>query len=203
MTGEASRPTKGERTARRILDAAEGLFASRGYRGTTLREVARAADLREPSLYNHFASKDDLYAAVLTRGLDPMLDRMDAVLADGAEEERRRLPELMLAYLTDHPDVARILVREGVAWQAGPHPAFRRWMERLVAGGLEVVAGTGPGDRAIEMLALLHLVTSYVALAPAFGELLGVDLLAEPARGRQVALLRELADRAEREGRGP
>jgi len=56
---------KGEITAERILDAAEALFAEHGYAGTTLRDVAERVGIRIPSLYNHFESKDALYAAVL------------------------------------------------------------------------------------------------------------------------------------------
>src|SRR5690606_15695429 len=74
--GPASAPRRrGEITAARILDAAEALFAERGYAGTTLRDVADAVGLRIPSLYNHFPSKDALYAAVLERGFGPVLDR--------------------------------------------------------------------------------------------------------------------------------
>ena len=45
---------KGQKTAERILDAAENLFADRGYAGTTMRDVSAAVGLRTPSLYNHF-----------------------------------------------------------------------------------------------------------------------------------------------------
>ena len=54
----ASRHRKGKQTAERILDAAEELFAERGYAGTALRDVAAMVDLRTPSLYNHFPNKE-------------------------------------------------------------------------------------------------------------------------------------------------
>ena len=66
--------TKGERTAARILDAAEAVFAERGFEAASLREIARRAGLQQPGLYNHFASKRELYAAVLDRALTPMAE---------------------------------------------------------------------------------------------------------------------------------
>ena len=59
--------TKGERTAQRILDVAENLFAQQGYEGTSLRQIAQGAALTEPALYNHFSGKQALYEAVLHR----------------------------------------------------------------------------------------------------------------------------------------
>lgn len=58
------RPEDGT-TRGRILDAGLDLFARHGFAGTSMRMLARAAGLRESSLYNHFAGKDDLYQAVL------------------------------------------------------------------------------------------------------------------------------------------
>ena len=68
-----SRRKKGEVTRERILDAAEALFAERGFEGASLREVAARVGLRNPSLYNHFDSKESLYAAVLERDIGPVL----------------------------------------------------------------------------------------------------------------------------------
>ena len=50
---ERRAPTaRGERTRERILDAAEEIFAERGFAGATLRDVAAAVGVRNPSLYN-------------------------------------------------------------------------------------------------------------------------------------------------------
>jgi len=48
-----------------VLDIACGIFSSGSYRGTTTAQIARMAGVTEPVLYRHFASKRDLYLAVL------------------------------------------------------------------------------------------------------------------------------------------
>ncbi len=53
----------------RILDVAEGLFASWGFAGVGLREVARKVGLGKSSLFHHFPTKLTLYVAVLERTL--------------------------------------------------------------------------------------------------------------------------------------
>ena len=54
-------------TSDRILDAAEDLFAEKGYSATSLGDVADRVGIRSPSLYNHFKNKEALYEAVLER----------------------------------------------------------------------------------------------------------------------------------------
>jgi AcrR family transcriptional regulator len=51
----------------RILDAAERVFALEGYHGTTLREIARAADVKLSLIGYHFESKLVLYSAIFQR----------------------------------------------------------------------------------------------------------------------------------------
>jgi AcrR family transcriptional regulator len=52
-------------TRERILEAALDLFARQGFAGTSVRQLARAVGLRESSLYNHFASKEAIYHALV------------------------------------------------------------------------------------------------------------------------------------------
>ncbi|MDT7684392.1 MAG: hypothetical protein QOG57_4702, partial [Pseudonocardiales bacterium] len=51
----------------RILDAAERVFAEEGYHGTTLREIAKVADVKLSLIGYHFESKLALYTAVFVR----------------------------------------------------------------------------------------------------------------------------------------
>ena len=105
---------KGERTAGRILDTAELVFAEKGYAGTSLRDVANAAGLRIPSLYNHFVSKEALYTAVLERGIRPILDMLTAQSArEGSEREL--LVERIVEFLAQHPSVPRLVQHEVLA----------------------------------------------------------------------------------------
>jgi AcrR family transcriptional regulator len=50
-----------------ILTKAIQLFADKGFRGTTTRELAAAVGVSEPVIYQHFATKRDLYEAILER----------------------------------------------------------------------------------------------------------------------------------------
>lgn len=57
MTGDARRE--------QILATAVDLFSKRGFKGTTTKEIAKAAGVSEAMVFRHFATKDDLYAAIL------------------------------------------------------------------------------------------------------------------------------------------
>src|SRR5918911_926226 len=57
------------RTVAAILDAAERHFLARGYEATKVDEIAADADVAVGSIYNHFESKEGLYAALLERAL--------------------------------------------------------------------------------------------------------------------------------------
>ena len=68
-----------------VLECACGIFSAGSYRGTTTAEIARKAGVTEPVLYRHFASKRDLYLAVL-------------------EESWRRLRALWQRVVEEEPD---------------------------------------------------------------------------------------------------
>ncbi len=56
---------KQEDTRRRILDQALELFAARGYDAVSVGEIAKAAGIKAPSLYNHFPSKQAIFDALI------------------------------------------------------------------------------------------------------------------------------------------
>ncbi|MBD8496101.1 TetR/AcrR family transcriptional regulator [Pseudomonas syringae] len=57
-------------SAERICVLAIEHFAERGYDGSSLNDIATLANMRKPSLYAHFSSKDDLYLIVFERALE-------------------------------------------------------------------------------------------------------------------------------------
>src|ERR1044071_1537343 len=55
----------GEERRSQILAVAVSLFSNRGFRGTTTKEIAHAAGVSEAMVFRHFATKEELYAAIL------------------------------------------------------------------------------------------------------------------------------------------
>lgn len=64
-TPGTARSARAERTRAAIVAAAHEAFVSRGYRATSLRDIAAAAGISHPGLLRHFATKDELLAAVV------------------------------------------------------------------------------------------------------------------------------------------
>ena len=97
----------------RILDAAEDLFARRGFAGIGMREVADIAGLGKSSLFHHFKSKAELYAAVAGRILDLLDRRTTAALAAGGDPLARfdRWLDALMDTFAEHPTSARLLLR--------------------------------------------------------------------------------------------
>ena len=56
----------------RILDAAEDLFANKGYEATSIVDIADIVGVRGPAIYKHYASKAEVYDAVVDRLFVPM-----------------------------------------------------------------------------------------------------------------------------------
>jgi AcrR family transcriptional regulator len=85
-----------------VLDAACLLFAERGYRGTSMRDIAEALGVRAPSLYNHVASKQEILLAIMDKAMDRALSaQAEAVegITDAPEQLRRATESLVLDFL--------------------------------------------------------------------------------------------------------
>ena len=80
--------TSDETTVRRILEAAYELFAEKGYRGSSMREIAERSGIKAGSIYNHFKNKEDIFEAVFIEKhpLFRILSLLDEVEGDTAEE---------------------------------------------------------------------------------------------------------------------
>jgi len=97
----------------KILDAAEDLFARRGFAGIGMREVADAAGLGKSSLFHHFRSKAELYAAVVGRILDHLDEQLTVALAAGGDPLVRfdRWLDTLIDNFGKRPTYARLLLR--------------------------------------------------------------------------------------------
>ena len=97
-----------------IERAATELFATRGYRGASMDEIARRSGVTPPVVYDHFASKADLYRQLVDRHYAALRQ----IWFDHAAPDQRfaeRIPlaiEAWFAYIEEHPFVAGLLFRE-------------------------------------------------------------------------------------------
>jgi len=63
-----------------VLDGAQDLFAERGYRSTSMKDIAEALGVRAPSLYNHVSSKQEVLFAIMDTAMDRALAALDEAL---------------------------------------------------------------------------------------------------------------------------
>lgn len=97
-------------TKERILDAAERLFAERGYSATSLRSIVAAAGVNLAAIHYHFHSKEALLEAVIVRRAAPINEERLRLLAECRAAAGRRPPaleKLLEAFLAPTFRVAR------------------------------------------------------------------------------------------------
>lgn len=150
----------GERRAG-ILDAAMSVFADRGYHASSIDEIARKAGVSKALIYEHFASKQALWASLLDAQAAEIFRRLaaGAATAEPGEVRLRAGVDAFLTFVEERRGAWRMLFREA----ADPEVvAFldrvRSQVAGVVAALIAAEPAASPDDRAdrrqaIEMLA--------------------------------------------------
>jgi TetR/AcrR family transcriptional regulator, cholesterol catabolism regulator len=130
--------TKAARTRQRILASAAREFATRGFDGTSLRQVAAGANLTLGSLYFYFATKADLVAEVLRDAVDFALARVDLAISElpseaGTAEALSAAVRAHLHALHESRDRGAAVVRVMDPASTAPVPAARAHARRYIA----------------------------------------------------------------------
>src|SRR4051812_22277439 len=108
-----------EERRQQILHVAVNLFAQHGFRGTTTKEIANAAGVSEAIIFRHFATKQELYSAILdvcagNCDVDPFDAIGEALLSN---DDRLVFETLALAILNFHdenPEFQRLLLHSAL-----------------------------------------------------------------------------------------
>jgi AcrR family transcriptional regulator len=103
----------GKERRQQLLDVGRSLFAERGFEATSIEEVAARAGVSKPIVYEHFGGKEGLYAVVVDREMQSLLERVTGALTAGHPRELLEQAALaLLTYIEDETDGFRILVRD-------------------------------------------------------------------------------------------
>ena len=112
--------SKGERTRQAIQEAAYNLFLEQGFSATSMRQIAQGADVALGSIYNHFGSKEDIFAAII---LDkhPYKQIIPVLLetpGDSAEMFVRNAAQALVDELGRRPDFLKLMLIEIVEFNS-------------------------------------------------------------------------------------
>jgi AcrR family transcriptional regulator len=131
---EVTHRPAGEERRRQIIDEAIRCFAAKGFRGTTIRELAGGVGLTEAALYRYFPSKEALYQAIIDEKIaapDPIHALEEAARAGDDRAVFGGLARSFLASVDADPSFLRILLYTGLEDHELSAPFFERRIRRL------------------------------------------------------------------------
>lgn len=106
----------GHQRRQQLIDVARRLFANKGFEAVSVEEIAAAAGVSKPVVYEHFGGKEGIYAVVVDREVNAFTRAMTP--APGTTHPRMMLEQIalaMLTYIETSTDGFRILVRDSPA----------------------------------------------------------------------------------------
>jgi len=121
-----------------ILDAAKRIFLTHGYSGASMEAIAEAAPVSKPTLYSHFHSKQELFAAVIAGQCEALLSTLSRVQAE-LEDPAAGLKAIAgafveLAYANEALELYRLIIAEQrdfpelgkLVYHSGPDPVYKQ-----------------------------------------------------------------------------
>jgi len=195
---------RGADTRDRVLQVALALFADRGYRGTSLRDIARRIGIKAPSLLHHFPSKQQLYLAVLDRIFNSMEDSAHMIMASpgGPRDQMRKAIADSIDFIARDPDAMRLLWKEFADESGVGRQVMKRRLPPLNAIGMNFIfrgQREGAFRTEIEPFSFLQtlnsLITGYFTTAAVVKRLFNVNMFDPKSIERRK---REVIDVVER-----
>jgi AcrR family transcriptional regulator len=121
----------------RILDAAAQVFATKGYHGTLVDEIAAEAETSKGGVYFHFPNKQAIFVALLDRLADILRERVESAVVQHASPVDRAEAALRVVFETfgSHRRLTRLFMVEAL----GAGPEFNARMMRLRATFADII----------------------------------------------------------------
>ena len=157
--GKAPRTARGERTLRKILDAARHEFGERGFSDSSIVGITQRAGVALGTFYTYFDSKEAVFQALVRDMSGQVREQVGPVLgqaADALDGERRAL-EAFLDFVSDHRDIYRIIDEaefvEPSAYREHYETTASRITSRLIAARDKGQIRAGLTDEELQVLA--------------------------------------------------
>lgn len=103
-----------------LIQVAKQVFATRGFDGASMEEIANKAKVSKPIVYEHFGGKEGIYAVVVDREVQQLVSTITQALTDS--ETPREMTEgaalALLNFIDTNADGFRILVRDSPVAQS-------------------------------------------------------------------------------------
>jgi AcrR family transcriptional regulator len=189
----------GEETRTKILDAAEQIFAERGFASTSTREIARLAGMDKYAIYYHFNNKELLYQAVIERSFSKITRFIGGLFPQKAvsPNELEGIFEKILEYMAQNIAIMKIMQRESMnCTNPGIAEVFQEYFKPLYRKGVRFSqAGKKQGVFKKDMharqfiISLYTLIMSYYNDGAMIGLLLGEDVLSKRMIRERKSLL--------------
>ena len=133
--GKAPRTARGEKTLRRILDAALEEFGKKGFADSSVTSITQRAEVALGTFYTYFDSKEALFAALVRDMSERVRDAVAPALSgpgDALDRERRGLAAY-LHFVEGHREVYRIIDEAEFVDPAGFKAHYQTTATRIAA----------------------------------------------------------------------
>ena len=147
MTTSPRKRLSGEQRRLALLDSALEVFARRGYHASSIDDIAREAGVSKALIYEHFTSKQDLYAELLEQHAGELFSALAEAISEAGRDASARLEvglDAFYGFVEEHRVAWRMLFREAT------DPETAVVLDRVTAEVTAFVAGVireDPGSR--------------------------------------------------------
>jgi AcrR family transcriptional regulator len=162
---------KAQQTHERILDTAESMFATKGYRSVRLRDVAQALELKHTAFYYYAKSKEELYVQVMERNFKRHQRGMEQAIHEAGEDVREQMRAVAHWLMSQSPinigqmmqsDFAELGHENVMKLADKAFEAMRMPLETAFQGAKDrgLITTEDPGLAAISFVSLIETVNS-------------------------------------------
>jgi AcrR family transcriptional regulator len=177
MTDERLR--RGEQTRNKVIQVAYDLFVQQGYHGTSMRQIAKGSGIALGGLYNHFASKEEVFRAVFLEyhPYHEVLPRILDAQGETVEEFVRDAFSRILQAVDNRPEFMNLMFIEVVEFNSlHAHEIFATNLPRIMSTVQRLLQVDKGGTKSIPAPLFVHTFFGFI-----FGYLLTDIILGSQA----------------------